>query len=102
MILPHRYEDNVASMAWKLHAIEQMQLRRQHRVDGVGRPIFDFHIGLAASARLQRVAQRGPGRRGVRESAGPGHEAQGLGTGLCGNQTVSRVQIILRKVVSRR
>ena len=35
--------DNVASTAWKLHAIEQTQLRRQHRVDGVGRPKFDFH-----------------------------------------------------------
>ena len=32
-------------MAWKLHAIEQTQLRRQHRVDGVGRPKFDFHTG---------------------------------------------------------
>ena len=34
------------SIAWtfvSLHAIEQMQLRRQHRVDGVGRPTFDFH-----------------------------------------------------------
>ena len=30
-------------MAWKLHAIEQTQLRRQHRVDGVGRPKFDSH-----------------------------------------------------------
>jgi hypothetical protein len=29
-----------------LNAIEQMQLRRQHRVDGVGRPKFDFHTGL--------------------------------------------------------
>ena len=33
-------------MAWNCHAIEQMQLRRQHRVDGVGRPKFDFHTGL--------------------------------------------------------
>ena len=32
-------------MAWKLHAIEQTQLRRQHRVDGVGRPKFDLHTG---------------------------------------------------------
>jgi hypothetical protein len=32
-------------MAWNLHAIEQMQLRRQRRVDGVGRAIFDFHTG---------------------------------------------------------
>ena len=28
-----------------LHAIEQTQLRRQHRVDGVGRPTFDVHTG---------------------------------------------------------
>ena len=27
------------------HAIEQTQLRRQHRVDGVGRLKFDFHTG---------------------------------------------------------
>ena len=30
-------------MAWKLHAIEQTQLQRQHRADGVGRPKFYFH-----------------------------------------------------------
>ena len=30
-----------------LHAIEQTQLRRQHRVDGVGRPKFDFHTDRA-------------------------------------------------------
>ena len=41
MILRHRYEDNVASMAWKLHAIEQTQLRKQHRDDGVGRLKLD-------------------------------------------------------------
>ena len=35
-------------MAWKLHAIEQTQLRRKYRVDGVGRPKFDFHIGAQA------------------------------------------------------
>ena len=29
-----------------LYAIEQTQLRRQHRVDGVGRPKFDFHTGF--------------------------------------------------------
>ena len=33
--------DDVASMAWKLHAIEQTQLRRKYRVDRVGRPKFD-------------------------------------------------------------
>ena len=27
-------------MAWSLHAVEQTQLRRQHRVDGVGRLNF--------------------------------------------------------------
>ena len=32
-------------MAWKLHAIEQTQLRRKYRADGVGRPKFDFHTG---------------------------------------------------------
>ena len=32
-------------MAWNLHAIEQMQLRGRRRVDGVGRPKFDFHTG---------------------------------------------------------
>ena len=32
-------------MAWKLHAIDQMQLRKQHRGNGVGRPKFDFHTG---------------------------------------------------------
>jgi len=37
--------DDVASMAWKLHAIEQTQLRRKYRVDGMGRPKFDFHTG---------------------------------------------------------
>ena len=28
-------------MAWNRHAIAQTQLRRRHRVDGVGRPAFD-------------------------------------------------------------
>ena len=32
------YGGNVASMAYKLHAIEQMQLRERRRVDSVGRP----------------------------------------------------------------
>ena len=32
-------------MAWKLHAIEQTQLRRQHRVDGGRRLQSDFHTG---------------------------------------------------------
>ena len=37
------YGDNVASMAWKLHAIEQMQLQGRRRVGRAGRPKFDFH-----------------------------------------------------------
>ena len=48
-------------MAWKLHAIEQTQLQRQHRVDGVGRPKFDFHtdgtmlmFGFVCAARMTR------------------------------------------------
>ena len=32
-------------MAWNRHAIEQTQLRRQHRVEGVGRPKLDFRTG---------------------------------------------------------
>ena len=50
-------------MAWNCHAIEQMQLRRQHRVDGVGRPKFDFHTArdLTPSTPLDGVvAQRVP------------------------------------------
>jgi hypothetical protein len=35
-------------MAWNLHTVEQMQLRRHHRVDGVGRLKFDFHTGSHA------------------------------------------------------
>ena len=51
-------------MAWNRHAIAQTQLRRRHRVDGVGRPNFDFtqvraaDVGVvtpyAAQARLVR------------------------------------------------
>ncbi len=48
-------------MAWKLHAIEQTQLQRQHRVDGAGRPKFDFHtdgtmlmFGFVCAARMTR------------------------------------------------
>ena len=39
----------VASMAWNLDAIEQTQLWRQHRVDGVGRLKFDSHTGRDGS-----------------------------------------------------
>jgi hypothetical protein len=41
------------TMAWKLHTIEQTQLRRQHLVDGVGRPKFDFHTGQRHSYGLR-------------------------------------------------
>ena len=62
-------------MAWKLHAIEQMQLRRQHRVGGVGRPKFDFHTAAhptrgRSADRDQRVAVRHLG-----QSAAAGAEA---------------------------
>ena len=55
---------DVASMAWKLHAIEQMQLRGQHRVDGVGRPsLISIQVGDAhkrARGRRDALARRGP------------------------------------------
>ena len=44
-------------MAWKLHAIEQTQLRRHHRVEGVGRLKFDFHTGLDGGAVLSAGTQ---------------------------------------------
>ena len=39
-------------MAWKLHAIEQMQLRGRRRANGVGRPKFDFHTGFPAISNI--------------------------------------------------
>ena len=42
-------------MSWKLHAIEQTRLRRQHRVDGVGRPKFDIHTDFATSSKYGYV-----------------------------------------------
>ena len=65
-------------MAWKLDAIEQMQLPRQRRVDGVGRPNFDFHTGdgdgdASGSARLADYADVEAGgdvRRSRRSSMG--------------------------------
>ena len=54
-------------MAWNFHAIEQTQLRRKYRVDGVGRPKFDFHTGLRTRSAVARRRQ------------------------LCGNQPVCRV-----------
>ena len=43
-------------MAWNLDAVEQTQLLRQHRVDGVGRAKFDFHTGEDFIAR-RKAAQ---------------------------------------------
>ena len=43
----------VASMAWKLHTIEQTQLRGQRRFDGVERPKFDFHTQVRAVRRVR-------------------------------------------------
>ena len=69
--------DNVASMAWNLHAIEQMQLRGRRRVDGVGRPKFDFHTGAAhpetpagRRARWPRPQSWAASNRGARRRAG--------------------------------
>ena len=45
-------------MARKLHAIEQTQLRRQHRVDGVGRQKFDFHTQVAANKARREKKER--------------------------------------------
>ena len=39
-----------------INAIEQTQLRRRYRVDGVGRPKFDFHTGLLAPERVEQRA----------------------------------------------
>ena len=43
-------------------AVEQMQLRGRRRIDGVGRPEFDFYTGLRAGAsrpyELARAARR--------------------------------------------
>ena len=45
-------------MAWKLHAIEQTQLRREYRVDGVGRPKFDFHTQATYNAKAKEDKAR--------------------------------------------
>ena len=43
------YGDDVASMAWKLHAIEQTQLRRQHHVMAWGaRNLISTQVAAAA------------------------------------------------------
>ena len=50
-----------------LHVIEPTQLRRWHRVDGVGRPTFDFHTGDAGGA---GAYQRERGQRTVLRDLG--------------------------------
>ena len=45
---------------WK--SIEQTQLRRQHRVDGVGRPKFDFHTGWKSASKRSRATSSRPTR----------------------------------------
>ena len=69
---------NLASMAWNLRAIEHMLLLGRRRVDGMGRPKFDFHTGrrkkrssCASSARKRRrIRIRWRGRK--LRSGGPG------------------------------
>jgi hypothetical protein len=61
---PEKFQLDSSGAVWKssselgyawtfvnLHAIEQTQLQRQRRVDGVGRPKFDFHTGPARRRR---------------------------------------------------
>ena len=50
-------------MAWNLHAIEQTQWWRQHRIDRVGRLNFDFHTGLARAAGEHDTVRRASARR---------------------------------------
>ena len=74
--------------AWNFHVIKQTQLRRKYRVDGVGRPKFDFHTGLRnlIEVRLRHVvpveSRYGHARVGPRENPEPhgrrhGDEGQG-------------------------
>ena len=63
-------------MALNRHAVEQTQLRRQHRVDGVGRPKFDFHTGALVRRRPRRLRLRAVrrvqrGRRRLRVNPRP-------------------------------
>ena len=65
----------LASMACNLHAIEQMQLRGRRRVDGVGRPKFDFHTGYGAAGSIQLATQ--PTKRRRRLTAPPERTCSG-------------------------
>ena len=77
-------------MAWNCHAIEQMQLRRQHRVVGVGRPKFDFHTGSYA-ADGDIFPSHGDEAGAAATPVVAQHSAWGEVQDLCGNQPVRRV-----------
>ena len=93
---------NLASMAWNLRAIEHMLLRGRRRVDGVGRPKFDFHTGRrkkrsssASSARKRRrIRFRWRGRK--LRSGGPGAKLRRSG---CSN--ARHPSQVLTSLVSR-
>ncbi len=53
--LRRQHRDDGVGRLVNFHAIEQTQLRRQHRDDGVGRLKFDFHTG----ARHQKPVEQG-------------------------------------------
>ncbi len=94
---------NLASMAWNLRAIEHMLLRGRRRVDGVGRPKFDFHTGRrkmrsssASSARKRRrIRFRWRGRK--LRSVGPGAKLRRSG---CSN-TRQPSRVLTTRLVSR-
>ena len=69
-----------------LHAIEQTQLRRQHRVDGVRRPKFDYHTDVDL-AHVIDAAGRKRQTRLVREREGP--------------DLASRAHVIIRVAVAQ-
>ena len=77
-------------MAWKLHAIEQMQLRGRRRVDGVGRPKFDFHTG--SSVTKPTMYEGAALCSGDMQSASTIDDFRGC-PNLCGNQPVRRVHV---------
>ena len=90
--------DDVASMAWKLHAIEQTQLRRKYRVDGVGRPKFDFHAVLKREDRMPPRAVRASAAAPLLRDDVPAHarkdspvcDAAGRLMSLCGGEFLER------------
>ena len=60
---------NLASMAWNLHTVEQMQLRGRRRVDGVGRPEVYFNTGWRRTTGASWAAPSGR-RRSLWSSSG--------------------------------